>query len=476
MQANLTRALIGIYGAMIIGLASYMYTVYPNTGDEHAVYFQAQIFASGRIVAPAPSLPNLFATDYVRIENGNWFSEHPPFNSLIHAPFFALGFKSLGMGVFAALFLLLFMAFMQRQGVSPLASTVAGIALAFSPTFIFHSASYLSHVPAALLFLLALDQGGRFRDGQGDLRLVALPLGLLAVCRPFDAFLLAPSLIWWMGAANILNIGGRSLVSAVLIGAAPVALTIFFSVVATGSWTIPYFTAAAADGALFNLTLGWTEISRAWLLFIETGAWVGAGIFDSGIPRTRLPTDFNFGLHLFVVLWIIATYRAVRHRDRLAILAVVSGASMIFGFAFFDGAMKGRFGGRYMFTALPLLFIPFAQALEHEIRARSKIILTVAAVLLLGLYSYGLFSTIRVFRNENPSRLELFMKAEKSQAGTLIFVRDAPLFHRSWYIRNHPELKGTVIVPFLSDSENLRTLEIFKPAQTLYYPDYTEAK
>lgn len=462
MRGILARTLIGIYGALIIGLASFMYTTYPNTGDEHAIYFQAQIFALGQIAAQAPPLPDLFTTDYVRIENGNWFSEHPPLNSLIHAPFFALGFQALGMGLFAALYLLLFIRFMRHYGVSDRASTIAGITLALSPTFIFHSASYLSHVPAALLFLFTIYQRRR-------IPLAVFSFGLLAVCRPFDAFLLMPAVLWWISPAQIFKLGILRLLAAALIGAVPLALTLVFGVVATGKWAVPYFTAAAADGSLFNLVLSSKELFRAWLLFIETGAWVGPGIFASGIPRTRLPTDFNFGLHLFVVLWIVALYRAVKYRDRLAVLAVVSCASMVLGFAFFDGAMKGRFGGRYMFTALPLLFIPFAQAVEHEVRTRAKALVTFVAVIIAGLYSFSLFSTARTFRKENPTRLELFIKAEQLPPQSLIFVREAPLFHRNWYIRNHPELKGTVIVPFTDEPENSKILQVIRPNHVYQY-------
>src|SRR4029453_8153164 len=51
---------------------------FPHIEDEAAYYFQARIFASGHLFAPAPPSPEFFPSSWMMLRGGRWFSVFPP--------------------------------------------------------------------------------------------------------------------------------------------------------------------------------------------------------------------------------------------------------------------------------------------------------------------------------------------------------------------------------------------------------------
>src|ERR1700722_416376 len=76
-------AAIAIHLLIVVGLFEEALTRIPNTGDEHAILFQAKIFSHFHVVASPPPLPDFFICHYVHVWNGNWFGICPPVASLI---------------------------------------------------------------------------------------------------------------------------------------------------------------------------------------------------------------------------------------------------------------------------------------------------------------------------------------------------------------------------------------------------------
>ena len=51
---------------------------FPHIEDEAAYDFQARIFASGHLFAPAPASPEFFPSSWMMLHGGRWFSVFPP--------------------------------------------------------------------------------------------------------------------------------------------------------------------------------------------------------------------------------------------------------------------------------------------------------------------------------------------------------------------------------------------------------------
>ena len=116
----------------------------PHLEDEHVNFFQAKVFAAGRIVNPAPEHNNSFYVPFVVTQDGKQFSKYPPgyslvlaFGMLIHQPWLVNSLAA-ALGIFAT-FLLGRDLFNRDTGL--LAAALGAI----SPSFIMLSGTLLAH-------------------------------------------------------------------------------------------------------------------------------------------------------------------------------------------------------------------------------------------------------------------------------------------------------------------------------------------
>jgi hypothetical protein len=186
--------------AALLALASLGATLYvalvpfagqPHILDASSYLFQAKIFASGRLAAPAPALDDAFKGPFMIALDGRWFSFFAPGTSavlalglLLRVPWAVspvLGTLALW-GVYR----------LGRQVYNPWTGCLALALGALSPFYTYLAASYMSHTLALLLtvvFLLALVRYGR-RERTRDLALAAACVGALLLVRELDAALL----------------------------------------------------------------------------------------------------------------------------------------------------------------------------------------------------------------------------------------------------------------------------------------------
>jgi 4-amino-4-deoxy-L-arabinose transferase-like glycosyltransferase len=171
----------------------------PHAMDEITQVFQARIFASGRLWAQAPPLPDLISHFSVLAHDGKWHAAAPPGHALVMSPFVAAGIPWLYPPVLAALAFLAITALIDRID-GRRTALLAGLLLLTSPWFWSMGSTYMSHLPAALWLACFLACLVRARSGSARAAAGAgLALGAAVATRPSDAlFLSAPFGVLWL--------------------------------------------------------------------------------------------------------------------------------------------------------------------------------------------------------------------------------------------------------------------------------------
>ena len=162
---------------------------YKITPDENTYLNQARIFAQGKFYGEAPPVPEFFEEPYLAHKDGKLFSIYQPGWSLLLTPAVLLGLERTLPPLTATLALLAIFFLAKRLYGSGVARAAALIML-FSPYFLFHAATYYSHMAELLwisLFALAFVTAREQRkDGYYLIAGLCLAAGFLT--RYFDLF------------------------------------------------------------------------------------------------------------------------------------------------------------------------------------------------------------------------------------------------------------------------------------------------
>jgi hypothetical protein len=181
--------------ANLISLAVFQHIA--HIPDSISQLFQARLFASGHLYLPSPHFREFFDSLHV-INNGHWYSQYPPFHSvllmlgvLVGAPWSVN--PLLGALTPPAIYLLGREVYDERTG------RVAGILACLSPFIINMSSEFMNHTSTllfltlALLFFFRLLKPGRIHHAL----LAGLFLGLAADTRPYTALaMMAPFAVY----------------------------------------------------------------------------------------------------------------------------------------------------------------------------------------------------------------------------------------------------------------------------------------
>jgi 4-amino-4-deoxy-L-arabinose transferase-like glycosyltransferase len=125
----------------------------PHVQDAIAYDFQARVFASGRLWAPAPGHPEFFRTDFLVDEGGRWYAQYPPGQSTL----LALGVLARAPWVVNPLLCALSAVFVYLAAAEVYGRRTAFLALGFfslSPFVWFMAGERMSH-PGTLFWLSA---------------------------------------------------------------------------------------------------------------------------------------------------------------------------------------------------------------------------------------------------------------------------------------------------------------------------------
>jgi hypothetical protein len=437
----------GVGAALALALAAagaiFLIERTPGVFDGAMYLFQAKIFASGRLVAPLPPLPEFFRTPYAILEADRWYTQYPPGYPALLALGVWLGapwlVNPIVTGLNAALTHRL-----GRRLVPERDARLAAVLAAVSPFALLTSSDFTSNPPTLCLataFLLATTafvQDGRVRaaalaGAAGAMAFTVRPYSAAGVCLPFALLLLA----------TLVRRRAARAAFAVALGAAPFALAfVLYNQATTGAPT----------------ELGYTHLHGA--------AHVpGHGIADWSFARwTRLvhnaAKNLNalnkdlFQLPLPALALVAAAFAARRARpwEWALLLSFVSLA----GFYFFFPAASFYLGPRYLFEALTPLAIlsargitATASALRPEAlapRTRRTLVLAVALALFV-LWPFAMTARLRLVRAgySDPRILEAIAR-EEGAAHALVFAPSTPAAaFVACFSANRPLLDGPLV-------------------------------
>jgi 4-amino-4-deoxy-L-arabinose transferase-like glycosyltransferase len=156
----LAVALLACFGASLaLNVAGFR--DFKVTPDENTYLNQARIFSQGKLYGEAPPVPEFFEEPYLAHKDGRIFSIYQPGWSLLLTPAVLMGLERAIPPLTASLALVAVFLLARTLYGSGVARAAALIML-FSPYFLFHAATYYSHIAELLwisLFALAFVTG-----------------------------------------------------------------------------------------------------------------------------------------------------------------------------------------------------------------------------------------------------------------------------------------------------------------------------
>lgn len=177
-----------ILGLVTAGVAVLAFGRKPLLIDSVVQLFQARVFASGRVVAPAPPADGFFVTQHTLLDGNAWYAQYPPGHSALLAVGSAAGAAwlipvLLTVGTAGALF-----AFV-RRAYGRIEARLTLVLLVLAPFFWFMGASHMNHVSSLFFLALFLAAFARWEDRPtaGRAVLAGLALGGAFLSRPLDA-------------------------------------------------------------------------------------------------------------------------------------------------------------------------------------------------------------------------------------------------------------------------------------------------
>jgi hypothetical protein len=344
-------ALVAVLAAGLAAWSAYtmrsVFAANPVLIDEMAQLFQARVFASGRLAAPAPEPAAAFLIAHTWITNAGWASLYPPGHPLVLAAGMVLRAEWLvppllgGVGV-ALVYLV------ARGLYGPKTARTAALLWAASSWVMFMSASYMNHVTAVTFALACWALVWAPRPSPRPLHLAGAGLCLAAVAatRPLDAVAAGLPVLAW-----IVTQRRWSVMPWMALG------------------TLPVF----AAWGYFNWRLYGSPLTMGYSALYGSSIGLGFGIDPWGRPFTPLVALGNLAvamrrLNLFLYEWPIPALLPLglwalagsprRKADAIVAIGFLAVPALYF-FYWHSGFYPGP---RFYFAAAPFLVIGTARA------------------------------------------------------------------------------------------------------------------
>ena len=340
-------ALGGFAAAESVAVAVLCFARNPQLIDTWAQYIQARSFAAGALAAEPPAALAHFGVLQMVTTPAGWFAQYPPVHPALLSLGMILGVPWLVTPLLAAL-LPAAVYWLGRQGGDERVARLAAALVLLSPFVIAMNASAMNHLPAALCVAAGLALTPALARGHaGAAGAFGLVTGVAVGIRPLDALALAA-----VGLGALLvparQLVIRPLIAALLGGAIGVLPTLLFNAATTGSALTFGYTALYGAGHRLGFHAGpWGEPLtplRALGLTAGDADQLNTYLFEWPLPATLL------------VVAALADRRGLdpARRGAAAYLAV------LIGLLFFYFHRDFHYGPRFVFSALPSLFVLIA--------------------------------------------------------------------------------------------------------------------
>jgi hypothetical protein len=432
---------------------------FPNSGDEYAYYFQAQIFAAGKLFAPAPPSDKLI-TDKMILYDGKWFVQYPPGWPAFLSIGMLIGMPWIINPIFSTITLLV-LYFISKELYDDNVALKSIFLLIISPFFILTSASYFSH-PTALffssLFLYFFFQARKTNNTGYYHILGMISLAILAYIRTYTAFLFVIPYFGYLITRREI----KNLVIVLIVGSAAL---------------IPLF--------LYNSILTGDPISLGYQLYSPSdrpGFGVG-GYTPSMIPGKALNMLFEFCIFFPAIILIpLYLFRSDFYEKKENIFLLCIFLSVFIGFLLYKGTGGDRFGPRYLYETLSCITPLCTGGLSSLPKLRNpmkglKITLPVVFLISLIVFSIGSFIDRSVYYfNYINDRKQIFDIIEhETPVNSIIFIAEDNLpapFYSEFFCRNDPFLKERIYAPHTTIEDDLRIANMF-PERTPFIYNHT---
>lgn len=330
LESRWTAVTIGVLTSLLVWYVWGSLQAIGVSHDERAYLLQAQLFARGRWVAPAPPLPEFFEQFHVLV-TPVLASKYPPGHSLVLTPGMWFGLPGLMPVVLSGVTGSLLFA-LARRVTNPWVALLMWMFWATSAENLRWRASYYSEITTSAM--IALAWWGTLRwtatEQRRFLLLVSAATGLGAIARPLTMLVFALPLGVFLLVRLSRRRAWRELAIAAATTMAFLAVIPVWSAATTGRWSE-------------------TPLARYTATYIPWDR-VGFG-YDSTPPLRTLPPDLQRVTEEFVQL----------HRDHAP--SAVPGALLTRSREVMNGTWRGWRQGLLPFFALGMLVMPAAVAL-----------------------------------------------------------------------------------------------------------------
>lgn len=506
----LVLSVIALVGALQV--SERVFERVPHVEDEVAFVFQANVFASGQVLADEPEHADFFRAPFVIVHEGKWFGKYTPGYPLVLSLGSLVNRTWLVNPLLAALCVWLVYV-IGRRLYGPTTGLIGALFLVLSPFFLLQSGSLMSHLASllwALLFLLLFEMTHRTRRVYPAVG-AGMALGMLFLTRPLTAVGVAlPFLIWCL----IHMARDRRRFLAYL----PVALAFLPFAVLLPVWNLittgdplksayelwwPYDRIGFGEGigvdGRHSLGDGWRflKINSGWLLRYLYG-WPGR---TSLIPALIAAlVALGFLIHR-ALNWAASARRArlrpvhthgddpSTHAWDLLLAGMLAGIMFVHLAYSTPGFM---YGPRYYFEAIGVLTLLTARGLLYAVaaltfalrqfamtdihRARITSVAVVAIVIgALTLHSYTNFAAdeFRKFTGWNAVSADGVRYVQRQDtSNAVVFVqRSAWTDYAPFFVANDPRLNGDVIYAIDMGPERNPDLMALYPGREFYRYD-----
>jgi hypothetical protein len=332
------------------GAASYamlgVFAGNPHLVDEMAQLFHARVFAAGRLAAPTPEPTEFFLMTHTFLVDGGWVSQYPPGHPALLALGLACGAEWLITPLMGAMGVPLI--FLVGRGLyGPKTGLIAAACWTLSPWVMFMSGTYMNHVTATTMVLVAWASIiGPRRPERGMFLIAGLALAVAAATRPLDAVAGAAPLVVWV----VMRGHWRRMIWMV-VGGAPVILAV-----------------ALVNQRLFGspFTLGYAALYGEEVgLGFRTDPWGES--FTPIVALSNLAVAIR-RINIYLYEWPvpallpIAAWALLGRQRRASDIALALGAVAIPVVYFFYWHSGFYPGPRFYYAAVPFLAIGTARA------------------------------------------------------------------------------------------------------------------
>lgn len=325
---------------MTIFITDRVLEAFPNSSDEYAYIFQAEMFSRGKLWESAHDLPDFFYNNNIAQHDGILVSRFPPGWPLVLSGAFEVGLNPALMNpILGLISLVVFYFFVRRYyGVSVAVWSVFGMAL--TGFYIFNSASYFSHVSCFLVTLLFVFNIYLYRDSNKVIYaiLAGFFLAFVVVIRYYTALLIfVPFLIYL-----IMQCKWRVIRLFVLMGIGSLPCIVY----------LLWYNYSITGNALVPVTI--------WAYPSEQLGFVKGHTFLKGLEHLvrRILMFAYWTSPGLLLLYAFYLFRKIRSQeDRLVRPEEYTFLMLVLGYFFYYQIGGNQYGPRFLFEAFPFLIV-----------------------------------------------------------------------------------------------------------------------